>query len=124
MKKAGDAAVAGAAIGALAISILLGAEVVGFFAAWKSVWLALSALCLLVCLSLLLMALRKFGNDEVPAGSRIVQKANAFGSAGFLFLAAAMAVALGGFEGTAFFAAALAVFAWLWRFGKKNMKYW
>ena len=126
MKKGGEmiGAVAGACAGAIGVSVILAAVVFSFFAGQRGVWLALSAVAFFSSLALVLMALRKFGNNEAQAGSLLVRKSNLFGFAGFLFLSAAMAVALGGWEGGGLVVAVALVFAWLYWFGKRSMRYW
>lgn len=123
-KTAGKQAAQAAATASLSLAVLLAAAIAAFFLGPKSVFLALAVLALSAAFFLLSLALRKFANDEVRAGSLVVKKANLFAGAGFALLMLAITERLDGAESIVFSAAALAVFAWLAWFGKKTMKYW
>lgn len=81
----------------------------------------------MICLALLFMALRKFGNEEIESGSKIVKKANLFGFLAFALVILGISVKLydvNPFYTALFLFISFLLFVWVFMFGKREFKYW
>jgi hypothetical protein len=89
--------------------------------------LSLSTTFFFIALTLLLMAGRKFGSNEVEIASKIIKKANIVGFLGIIGALLTLVLLLAGFSlllTAVFLCVMLSLIFALWLFGKKNFKYW
>ncbi|MFH0859964.1 MAG: hypothetical protein V1921_02075 [Candidatus Altiarchaeota archaeon] len=92
-----------------------------------TILLTLATLSLLLCITLVFMALRKFGAKEMDVGSRILKKANYFGFIGVGFIVLVLTRRLYTFNtpsGILFLVVALIFVFGIFVLGKKKFKYW
>ena len=89
--------------------------------------MSVSFLFFSITLMILLMASRKFGNNEIDSGSRLVKKANIFGFGGLFLLYLSITYLL--YNKYPIFSAVFAIVAilsiiYFWNIGKNTFRYW
>jgi len=126
----GKNAVHGLKLSIISITILLASSAAMVFLTadpLTSAAMAIAAILFMACLAIMFMALRKFGNEEMDAGSRLVKTANSFGFAAFAALLLALDYRLyqlnWAYAAVVLLLAAVVAFK-VARIGKESMKYW